>query len=62
MSNTLDKIKNWLEEEVTEGEEVIQAYDDLSEATYPNDVYHIGRHACAKQLLTQINKWEIADG
>ena len=56
----LNKVKQWLEEEVKDNQDVADAGDNneseiCSDGT---DDISIGRHECAEGLLTLIKKWE----
>tara|TARA_X000001036_G_C20532419_1_gene746799 strand:+ start:643 stop:831 length:189 start_codon:yes stop_codon:yes gene_type:complete len=57
MSDTLiTKIKSWLEDEVEQGQPVVDGEDDYS--GWDTEDIVIGRHECAEGLLYQIAKWE----
>ena len=62
MSNAeevLKKIKEWLQEEVTDNQDVVDAKDnDKDYNGYPEDNIIYGRHECAECLLENIKKWE----
>tara|TARA_Y100001973_G_C4953054_1_gene211231 strand:- start:16 stop:204 length:189 start_codon:yes stop_codon:yes gene_type:complete len=56
----IEKIKNWLENEVYDGAEIVEAKDnDDKEVTSDgtDDIIY-GRSECAESLLKLINKWE----
>ena len=56
MSDTLiTKIKDWLEDEVEQGQPVVDGEEEINDGT--EDIV-IGRHECAESLLHQIAKWE----
>ena len=57
--NILNKITEWLEDEIKHNEPVINEDEKLSDDTF--DI-HVGRSECATSLLEQIEKWKkIAD-
>ena len=62
MSNAeevLKKIKEWLQEEVTDNQDVVDAKDNDEDYNgYPEDNIIYGRHECAECLLENIKKWE----
>ena len=56
----LNKVKQWLEDEVKDDQDVADARDNneseiCSDGT--DDIIY-GRHECAEGLLNQIKKWE----
>jgi len=56
----LNKVKQWLKEEVKDNQDVADAKDNkeaeiCSDGT--DDIIY-GRHECAEGLLNQIKKWE----
>ena len=56
----LNKVKQWLKEEVKDNQDVVDAKDNkeaeiCSDGT--DDIIY-GRHECAEGLLNQIKKWE----
>ena len=56
----LNKVKQWLKEEVEDNQDVVDAKDNkeaeiCSDGT--DDIIY-GRHECAEGLLNQIKKWE----
>ena len=55
MSDVLEKVKTWLEEEIEHNEPVLNGNDELSD--YTENIYE-GRSECATSLLEQIKKWE----
>tara|TARA_Y100000814_G_C12326380_1_gene399941 strand:+ start:450 stop:653 length:204 start_codon:yes stop_codon:yes gene_type:complete len=60
MNNVLEKVKEWLKEEIEENQDVVDAKDNgenyvTSDGT--DDIIY-GRHECATSLLEQIKKWE----
>ena len=58
MSNVLEKVKTWLEEEIEHNEPVLNGNEELSDDTLG---IHEGRSECATSLLEQIKKWENED-
>ena len=68
----IDKIKNWLENEVYDGAEIVSEYynslissnaEDYPDGKRPkcndgSDDIIFGRAECAESLLKQINKWQ----
>ena len=59
----LNKVKQWLKEEVKDNQDVADAKDNkeaeiCSDGT--DDIIY-GRHECAEGLLNQIKKWEEED-
>ena len=58
--NILNKITEWLEDEIKHNEPVINEDEKLSDDTF--DI-HVGRNECATSLLWLIKKWknETAD-
>ena len=55
MSDILEKVKIWLEEEIEHNEPVLNGNEELSDDTLG---IHEGRSECAVSLLEQIKKWE----
>ena len=55
MSDVLEKVKTWLEEEIEHNEHVLNGNEELSDYTL---CIHEGRSECATSLLEQIKKWE----
>tara|TARA_R100000995_G_scaffold13767_1_gene5478 strand:- start:697 stop:876 length:180 start_codon:yes stop_codon:yes gene_type:complete len=55
MSDILEKVKIWLEEEIEHNEPVLNGDEELSDDTLG---IHEGRSECAVSLLEQIKKWE----
>ena len=55
MSDVLEKVKTWLEEEIEHNEPVLNGNEELSDGT---ENIHEGRSECATSLLEQIKKWE----
>lgn len=56
----LDKITEWLEEEIETNQDVADAKDnkeDYVTSDGTDDIIY-GRHECATGLLEQIKKWE----
>ena len=55
-----DKIVDWLENEVSENQDVVDAIDNHEEEITSDGTDDIiyGRHECAESLLSQIKKWE----
>jgi hypothetical protein len=56
----LDRVKKWLQEEISDNQDVVDAKDDnenciTSDGT--DDIIY-GRHECAEGLLEQIDLWE----
>ena len=58
LNNILDKITEWLEDEVDHNEPVLSGEEELSDDTFE---LHEGRSECATSLLEQIKKWESED-
>ena len=58
--NLVQKIEEWLEEEVYEGAEIVEAKDSNDEEVTSDGTDDIirGRHECAESLLAQIKKWK----
>ena len=56
----MDKVVEWLENEVYEGAEVVEAIDNNEKEITSNATDNIiyGRHECAESLLNQIKKWQ----
>lgn len=60
MNNVLKKVKEWLENEIKENQDVADAKDnkeDYITSDGTDDIIY-GRHECATCLLEQIIKWE----
>tara|TARA_B100000424_G_C22711958_1_gene387431 strand:- start:50 stop:298 length:249 start_codon:yes stop_codon:yes gene_type:complete len=55
LNGLLDKITEWLKDEIEHNEPIINEDEELSDDTF--DI-HIGRSECATSLLEQIEKWE----
>ena len=55
----IQKIKDWLEDEVEQGQPVVDGEEEIDDGT--EDIV-IGRHECAECLLEQIKKWEKDNG
>ena len=53
--NILNKITEWLEDEIKHNEPVINGDEELSDGTF--DI-HVGRNECAEGLLWLIKKWK----
>jgi len=55
----MNKVVKWLENEVCEGAEIVEAkHNENEEVTSDNTDYIIyGRAECAESLLNQIKKW-----
>ena len=55
----LDKITEWLKEEVIDNQDIVDAYDNGDNAitTSGDDDILYGRYECSKGLLNQIDKW-----
>tara|TARA_R100000234_G_C4983719_1_gene172219 strand:+ start:596 stop:853 length:258 start_codon:yes stop_codon:yes gene_type:complete len=63
MNDVLKKVKEWLEEEIEENQDVVDAKDngeDCVTSDGTDDIIY-GRHECATGLLEQIKKWEDVD-
>lgn len=62
-NKVLDKIVVWLEEEIDEGQEFVDAYENSQPCITSDgtDLIMVGRHECAEGLLSQIRKWEGGD-
>tara|TARA_R100000426_G_C4773404_1_gene91843 strand:+ start:399 stop:647 length:249 start_codon:yes stop_codon:yes gene_type:complete len=58
LNDILDKINDWLEEEIEHNEPVLNGNEELSDDTLG---IHEGRSECATSLLEQIKKWENED-
>ena len=56
----IEKIKKWLEDEVYDGAEVVEAKNNDEEEITSDGTDDIiyGRAECAEGLLNQIKKWE----
>tara|TARA_R100000734_G_C3233196_1_gene40446 strand:+ start:85 stop:342 length:258 start_codon:yes stop_codon:yes gene_type:complete len=60
LNNILDKITEWLEEEIEMNQDVADAKDnkeDYVTSDGTDDIIY-GRHECATSLLEQIEKWK----
>jgi len=58
--NLVQKIEEWLEDEVKDCQEFVDAQEngeDWVTSDGTDDIY-IGRHECAESLLKQIAKWK----
>ena len=58
--NLIQKIEEWLEDEVKDCQEFVDAQEngeDWVTSDGTDDIY-IGRHECAESLLKQIAKWK----
>ena len=55
----LNKVIEWLQEEVNLNQDIVDAYDNKDDGitTSGDDDICYGRHECAKGLLNQIEKW-----
>ena len=58
MSDVLEKVKTWLEEEIEHNKPVLNGNEELSDGT---ENIHEGRSECATSLLNRIKKWESED-
>lgn len=60
LNDMLINIKDWLEGEIAEGQEVIDEYESGSRPKCTDETDDIieGRVECARSLLEQIKKWE----
>ena len=58
MSDVLEKVKTWLEEEIEHNEPVLNGNEELSDGT---ENIHEGRSECATSLLNRIKKRESED-
>ena len=58
LNGILDKITEWLEDEIEHNEPVLSGEEKLSDDTFE---LHDGRSECATSLLEQIKKWEDED-
>ena len=58
MSDVLERVKTWLEEEIEHNEPVLNGNEELFDGT--EDIYR-GRSECANALLNRIKKWENED-
>jgi hypothetical protein len=54
----INKIKDWLKEEIRSQKSVVNGSEVLSDGTYG---IIEGRYECAESLLDQIKKWEKAN-
>ena len=56
----LKKITRWLEDEVEDGQQFVDAKENNEEeiCSDGSDDIYIGRHECADSLLQQIEKWK----
>ena len=63
LNNILENVKEWLEQELAEGQEVIDEYqgDLRPKCTDGSDDIIEGRVESANALLEQIRKWEAND-
>ncbi len=60
MNGVLEKVKEWLEEEIKMNQDVADAKDNKEDwvtSDGTDDIIY-GRHECATGLLEQIKKWE----
>ena len=60
MNNVLEKVKEWLEVEIKENQDIVNARDnkkDYITSDGTDDIIY-GRSECAIGLLEQIIKWE----
>ena len=60
----LNKVKEWLKEEIEMNQDVADAKDnkqDYITSDGTDDIIY-GRHECAEGLLEQIEKWEKTNG
>ena len=63
LNGLLDKTTEWLEEEIQENQEIVDAKDngeDYVTSDGTDDIIY-GRYECATGLLNQIKKWESED-
>ena len=60
----LDRVKKWLQEEISDNQDVADAKDDNEDCITSDGTDDIiyGRHECAEGLLEQIEKWEKTNG
>ena len=63
LNKILDNVTEWLEQEVKDGQEVINEYEGKlrPKCTDGSDDIVVGRVECAESLLEQIKKWESED-
>ena len=56
----LDRVKKWLQEEISDNQDVADAKDDNEDCITSDGTDDIiyGRHECAEGLLEQIDLWE----
>ena len=56
-----NKIVDWLEVEIEDGQEIVDAKDNHEEAITSDGTDDIiyGRYECAESLLSMIKKWEV---
>jgi hypothetical protein len=56
----LDRVKKWLQEEISDNQDVVDAKDDHEDCITSDGTDDIiyGRHECAEGLLEQIDLWE----
>tara|TARA_R100001163_G_C4891791_1_gene84434 strand:- start:86 stop:277 length:192 start_codon:yes stop_codon:yes gene_type:complete len=60
VNGVLEKVKEWLEEEIKMNQDVADAKDNKEDwvtSDGTDDIIY-GRHECATGLLEQIKKWE----
>jgi hypothetical protein len=53
----IDKVIEWLEREVYEGAEIVEAVNNNQVTSDDTDKIIYGRAECAESLLNQIKKW-----
>ena len=53
----IDKVVEWLENEVYEGAEIVEAINNNQVISDGTDKIIYGRAECAESLLNQIKKW-----
>ena len=53
----IDKVIEWLEHEVYEGAEIVEAINNNQVTSDDTDKIIYGRAECAESLLNQIKKW-----
>ena len=59
----MDKVKEWLKNEVKEHQEIVDAYENGEDVLITTDEeICVGRHEVAESLLNQISKWEKENG
>jgi len=55
----MDKVKEWLKNEVKEHQEIVDAYENGEDVLIIGDEeIYVGRHEVAESLLNLIDKWE----